>query len=512
MHKNSLKKNGYKLANYILYFLTCIIIMALIYSRGQDVNWDLQNYHFYSGYSIVDGRYAKDIAASKMQTYLYPIANIPTYFLYRYMPFPFGVWAIFLIQSISIPIIYKISTLLVPKNEENEFLTWITRVIVVGICILSPIWISELGTSFFSSTTAILILGGLYLYLLNKSRYSFFISGVIIGLAVSLKLTNAVYAMGMIITLILTGDNNYKARFVLVASFVFGLATGLLSAIWWHLFLFIQWESPLFPFYNSFFKSQFFPEWSWKDPVMVFNSIGELYEFVKESFFGTNKASEVPFADPRLAIGLISAFAYICCGKKSKIHTRTIFLFLTSFTIWAWLFAYQRYLIPIELLLGVVIYIGLFSIIKSCKWVLSILIIIFTLVIGFINVPDWGHRKMNFFEYNNFGIKLNEREINTPALYVTYGVPMSYIFPYFESNSRFYSYGLSDRMNSHIDIKILKKLDSLPIRSIATNSDFAIVKARLINLGYITSPELCNTVNTALAEFLVCEFRTGELH
>lgn len=499
---NDAKK--YRWVNSILFCCVFLSLLGWVYYRGQDVNWDLQNYHFYSGYAVLNGRFFEDIAAAKMQTYLYPVANIPAYLLYRYLPFPFDVWGILVIQVISIPIIYKI----VSKSYENVnygWVSWFTKIIFVGISTLSPLWLSELGTSFFSSTTSIFVLGGLYLILAPKNNKYLVLAGVLAGLAVSLKLTNAIFAIGMLVSIVWTDDRTIKEKIWIIACFSFGAILGFLSGIWWNLLLYIQWESPLFPFYNGIFKSQYFPIWSWKDPVMIFKDTSDLFVYLKESFTGTNKASEVAFSDPRIVICLFATVLYWCFGKKNQTSSRLNLFFLSSFLIWAWLFAYQRYLIPIELTLGAVLCVCIQSILNNPRFVILISLFFLSLTLFFIKVPDWGHRKMSFLESNPFGLVMQERESETPAVYVTYGVPMSYIFPYFDSNSRFYSYGLSEPMDNLINNKLIIDSEAMPKRMIATSSDFEALQNRLLVLGFKTNLELCNPIKTAVNKFISCE-------
>ena len=45
----------------------------------QDVNWDLQNYHFYNAWAFVHQRLGWDIAPAQLQTYHNPLLDLPYY-------------------------------------------------------------------------------------------------------------------------------------------------------------------------------------------------------------------------------------------------------------------------------------------------------------------------------------------------------------------------------------------------------------------------------------------------
>ncbi len=71
------------------------------FTRGQDINWDLQNYYYYAGYSALYSRYAIDIAVSGFQSFFNPLINIFAYVSLTYFPFPFSAWSITLLQLLA---------------------------------------------------------------------------------------------------------------------------------------------------------------------------------------------------------------------------------------------------------------------------------------------------------------------------------------------------------------------------------------------------------------------------
>jgi hypothetical protein len=63
----------------VAFLVTCVAVSSAIsIALGQDANWDLQNYHFYGPWALLEGRaFGWDIAAAQLQTYLNPLLDLP---------------------------------------------------------------------------------------------------------------------------------------------------------------------------------------------------------------------------------------------------------------------------------------------------------------------------------------------------------------------------------------------------------------------------------------------------
>ena len=66
---------GGRLETALLLVLACCISLG----QGQDRNWDLLNYHLYNAYSLMDGRFSRDLYPVGFQTYLNPLLDLPYY-------------------------------------------------------------------------------------------------------------------------------------------------------------------------------------------------------------------------------------------------------------------------------------------------------------------------------------------------------------------------------------------------------------------------------------------------
>lgn len=500
----------------VLFYLACTVGAAyFVYQRGQDRNWDLLNYHYYQGYALLNDRFTLDLAAANLQSFLNPIINLFAYLSLTYLPYPLNAWSFLTIQLASIPAIVLLAKEIGGALGYTKTLG--PSIPAIILCLLSPMWASELGTTFFSSWTAPFILWGIYFLFTTNSGGKFsdakvVASGVLFGLATGLKLTNAPYAVaGLLMIAVLMYGENWKNTASKFAQFLIGCGVGSLASIWWHWHLWVIWENPVFPLYNAIFKSEYFDFVNFRDSRWFFSSPQDLMLFVVQSSFGTNKASEVPFADIRyLALALLAPAALLC--KPATTLNRQLISFaafmLFGLTLWAVMFAYQRYLIPLELLLGLLIWIFVARIVEQ-KWLRNVLMIGLTLLSAFMmKVPDWGHAPVAIGEKNPFSIKIDKRLTATPARYVVVGVPISYVLPSFHSASIFYGVGFSRQVDELVYQRLAEPSD-MPLRILAKDADAHSLQERLKRTGFnpIANSLACDYFTTGLGRYIVCEVK-----
>ncbi len=508
-------KNRENLYEVLLYIFCLLIFAEFVYSRGQDRNWDLLNYHFFQGYSLLNDRFSMDLAPAGLQSFFNPLVNAFAYLSLKYLPFPLSAWSILAIQLTSLPAIIllakKISfSLSYPK-------TFTPAIPAIILSLLSPIWGSELGTTFFSSWTAPLILWGVYLlysayqeYSLSKFRV--FLAGTLFGLAAGLKLTNMPFAVsGFLMCIVLHNEKTWRVVVSDCASFLMACVAGFAVTAWWNWHLWKTWESPLFPFYNAIFKSKYFDFFNFRDMRWYFSSPQEFFFFIVDSFLGTKKTSEVYFADARyLFVASLISVAIFC--KPAFVLGRQLMAFIvftiSGYLIWAFMFAYQRYLIPIELLLGLLIWILVARIVENER-LRKIIMICLTLCAALrLNVPDWWHAQAAFGERDPFSIEMNPKLSATPGRYIVVGNPISYVLPSLHPASSFYGVGLSRQVDDLI-YKKLAEPSQLPLRILANNRDASLIPERLKQAGYnpLDDSLECNHFKTGFDRYIICELQ-----
>ena len=159
---------------------------------GEDTSWDWQNYHEYSAFALINGRFNEDVAPGGIQTFLNPVAYVPAYLLRHYVGAPF--WGMILgsIHGLNLALIYWFSRSVLGSAAN----AWTLAASVI-IAAFGPMTLSEVGTSFADILTALPVIGGLGLILSAKAqdRTAYVLAGLLIGAAVGLKLTNMVFLL-----------------------------------------------------------------------------------------------------------------------------------------------------------------------------------------------------------------------------------------------------------------------------------------------------------------------------
>lgn len=506
-------KLSYDFAFIVLAFIS---LAFFVVSRGQDVNFDLLNYHYFTGYAYLHGR-TGDVAPAFIQSFMHPGFNVISYLADTYLSFPYNALSLYTLQFLSVFAVVLISRQLAIYLDLE--LSNYSRYIALLLCVLSPQWISELGTSFFSSSSAVLVLFALYL-ILKKSinpGLNWFIAGVLLGLAFGLKLTNALFVVASIISLLVIIIHGKKwSLFKAFCLFAVGGIIGFGLTASWYYHVWLEWGNPFFPVYNDIFKSSYFPSVSWKDQEWPyhFKSLYEFFSFFYLSAIGTKVSSETFYADPRYLISGILFLALLVTRKFKNINSYLlafISFVVVSVILWAIMFAYVRYLIPTELVLGLFIWVAICLLFASRGDFYKIIILACAgYSISTIKVPEWGHIQLPENHTGPFGVTIPEA-FTTPAQYVHPGKVMSFLLPYLHPDSIFYGLTVSSEVDKLIKEKIAQHPD-LPLRVVFNSYMTQDVDwIRNINPFSDKSWLQCENFGTYIGVFTMCEFQKKPL-
>jgi Glycosyltransferase family 87 len=413
---------------------------------GEDTNWDWRNYHEYSAYALLNGRLDVDVAVAGIQTFFNPLAYIPAYLLRHYVPAPFSGMALGAIHGLNLALVYWISRLVLTNAASG----WTLAASVI-IAAFGPMTLSEVGTSCADILTALPVVAGVGLLLVANRRHKirFVLAGLCIGAATGLKLTNVVFGVGAVASLL------FAARPLMSLSyFAIGGAIGTLATNGvWAWVLWAEFGNPVFPFFNMTFHSPEAPIAANVDrrflPINFWDAIA--YPFYW--FLGDHRSSEVPFRDARFAI--VFVLGILCAGVdvvgKLRIFTRRdkqfLTFFLTAYGIWLLVFSIHRYAIALELLTAPLI------VMLVCRlrrlvvegypasaqsfWMKSAPIFAALAIALWSQPADWSRRP-----WSNPYQPVLPRALFEPATYLMLEKPVGYVVPLLPSGSRFYQ--LSD--------------------------------------------------------------------
>ena len=316
-----------KLARRIPWLLTSavsLLALGFVYRRGVDINWDMRNYHYFFGYSLIHWRFDTDIAPAGISSFYNPIPLAIFYLVLSSLKFPAYAWIIAAVQLSSLPVLVLICREI--DRELGHEAPTTAGCLALGLCLAAPLWWSELGTTFYASTTAPLVLLGVLFGLRGVRMASnaqpaglhFALAGGAMGLAGGLKLTNGPFAVSLMLALAIVMfplRTRIAARHL--CSYIMGLAAGFAPTSWWNVFLFQRWGNPVFPYYNSIFRSPYYPAVNFRNPQFIFHSLSEFANFLIAAMRDTHETAEVDFADARmLMFAVLTVFVVAACVWK----------------------------------------------------------------------------------------------------------------------------------------------------------------------------------------------------
>lgn len=448
--------------------LLCFILSGLLsVCLGQDCNWDLRNYHFYNAYAFLHNRFLYDIAPAQIQTFINPVLDIPSYFLIVNFPPLLTGFLIGGLQGLNLWLVYEIAyASLASVSESSRRLLSLAAAITGYLGVAN---ISEIGTVFGDNLTSLFVLGALLLIISSLQRNTdrdiylpkrdIIGAGILLGLGTGLKLTNAVYDIGVLLALSLSCPSwRKKAKTFLWLGFGSGIGF-MATGGYWMVRMWQNFDNPLFPFFNGIFKSKYYKFVNVSDhrflPRNILQELFYPFFFVKEQHL----VSELPFRDFRLAIcyTLVVLFVLIKCydvvkrkyqnegwldhGKRPDsrkiIQNFMLFFFIFSYVLWQTTFSIYRYVVPLELLSPILVIITITYIFPSKQVLIRSSLVVFALMIFTVHFLSWGRLP---WRGSFFGVEVPIVEnLEHSTVIMIGGSPFSYVIPYFPAGTRFVS-------------------------------------------------------------------------
>jgi Glycosyltransferase family 87 len=413
---------------------------------GEDINWDWLNYHEYGAFALLKGRFDIDVVPGGFQSFLNPLVYVPAYVLRHGVGAP--LWGILLgaIHGLNLALVWWLCRLLLGTSAS----VWVLLA-SVAIAAFGPMTLSEVGTSFADILTALPVIAGLGLILSAGERHAVRLAaaGLLIGAAAGLKLTNATFLIGAGISLLALDRPMRKIGAFAAGSAAGALATGGV----WGWMLWQQFGSPMFPFFNSIFRSPEAPLAPVADGRFRPHGLADAMAYPFYWLIGDHRSSEFAFRDPRFAVVAILLVLTIGAGlaRKAQIlrprDKQFLLFFVVSYGLWLEMFSIQRYAIVLELMAAPLIVLLLLRLFEAlygpertqASYVPAACVVIAALAIVVWTQPsDWSRRPWS----NPYQPQLAGGALSTPATYLLLEKPTGYIVPLLPPASRFYQ--LSD--------------------------------------------------------------------
>lgn len=416
---------------------------------GKELCWDLANYHYYIPYAFLHQREAMDYwPNSFIHQYLNPALDYLTYFLINHTTPVSAEFILGALHGVNIVLLFAIARLLV-----NHFFI---ALLLALLGLYGPLVLPGIGSFQNDNLISVFVLGFVLLQIhqIKQKHFSYLIllcSGVLLGFAIGLKLTAGLFAIGALVSyLILPLSFQQRVRIIviLLAGFTVGMA---LSSGYWMYRLWIQFGNPFYPFLNHIFKAPGFAAVSWRDTRFLPKSAWEAL-FFPFYFSWDGRVADIPFRDFRF-MGVYILFAAL--GAKHLLRrvvspAREIqwlfWFFIFSFLVWEYYFSIGRYIVALEMLSPLVIYLLVKSLIPNHFLSgVTVYSIFYTLLITMqpepmVRTPDYH---TSFFNVRLPYIVQNHPSAVVLTAYPAYVMerdprPQMYLIPFFPRAWRFF--------------------------------------------------------------------------
>ncbi|MHB1948374.1 MAG: glycosyltransferase family 39 protein [Gammaproteobacteria bacterium] len=412
--------------------------------QGQDIFFDTLNYHFYNGYAFLNHRMGWDIAPAREQTYLNPFLDVLNYLLISTQKPLIVAFIQGAVSGLNCYLLYKIAEILFSIHSTSQKLLYIFFAVLIGTTSASGITV--LGSATNDTKMSLLLLIGLYFLIrhltsTDKSTQTIclILAGFATGFAAALKYVAISNAIGITLALLLSQRWNRK-HVISCGLFVIYLTAGyLLVNGYWMYFLYQHFQSPIFPFYNTLFHSPYYTD-------INLNGIIKHDHLMYPLFFIMGKGG-----DPRFAILILLACIILLkhlfqkqflLRKSSELKVsnaalqtcwRSIGLyFVFSYLLWNLFFTDFRYLLPLELISGLLVVLFVQHLIKQTRIQLILLMLLTTGLLFFTSILNLPRALIDNKYFN-----VTPPVLPPHSIVIFNSEPLSYTIPFFQKDVRF---------------------------------------------------------------------------
>lgn len=368
-------------------FAVCWTMAAAVaLALGRDVNPDLQNYHFYNAYALLNGRWALDLAPAGMHSFLHPGLDLPYYLMTR-GPLNAWPWLVTALQAVYFGVLAFV-VLAVANLCCHGYARRLTggSLLVALLGLTGAATLPEVGATQNDVQVGCLVLGALLALLLaagadeNDTRRRAtrlrLLAGLLGGAVLALKLTAVVYVPSLAAAAAVAARGGPAGRLWSVAVLALGGALGFALVYGpWGWLLWERFGNPFGPFFNDVFRSPWFPPENPRDTTFLPHGIARTLAY---PFLWAHRSEglviEPEMADPRFAVGLSALLVasgtavwgrlrgrlpavLARCGGADHAARRAVWVVMafvaTSYVAWLLSFSILRYAAAIEMLLGI---------------------------------------------------------------------------------------------------------------------------------------------------------------
>ncbi len=499
-------KIGYK-----VFFAFILLGVALSVIFPHEIVWDFSNYHYYNGYAFLTGTTFYHLAPAYVNSYFNPLLEVPVYFIVLFFNnYPFvlsayeGLWL-----GILYFIFFKILLLVFPSQTKLQKLG-IVCAFVFGV--IGYDLVSQIGSTTNEINMSVFYMGGLYFILSSWFKdqkpvvWKLMTGGFLLGVCAGLKMTAVPHVFALFLTCLICAKlipSFWKSGLIVAGGLLIGF---LITNGFWMMKLHEAFQNPVYPWLNALFQSDFVIKENVRENSYLPQSIWQ-YLFLPFGVFqvdGLYHHFDNKITLPLLISYLLVIFTLIgFCFRnfRQNIPNAKISFFLVVLTLWiyvVWLMTTTvvRYLIPFNLLSGIVLLVFLYGkqLLKSSDGFFSLGLF----VIVFMFIPTQYRFYFKKADPSKI-VSVEDPLIPDDAVVILDGRPTAFVIPQWQTKARFMQYDNSAFAGSILKEKgfqkELKKIFANPNQQVFI---FGFLEALSYNPIIIRLNLSCKAIETSL--------------
>lgn len=361
-----------KFSRYDLFFFLLALIIMLVRVVVPDSSFDTLNYHIYLQENPFSDNINFNFFPSRwINTFSFPLADRMHYFFRLILGYRFGILLNFFVFFLIYNQVKRILNFLIDKKTKN-----IVCLFAVIVVLTEQIFSNTI--TYYVDLFAIPFILEFILIIFEKreDKFNNYFILLMIGLSISLKISNIFIILPLVIIYLY---RNF--RLVDFKTIIIGMFFVLVPSFIYLYNNYLQTGNPVFPFYNSVFKSPFLENTNWIEIFYGPKTLIEKLLWPIYVIFDPRRAFDTSIYYGRIGFGFIISIVNVLIfllNKKRNDLLKFSLLYILLSLIWSNLMmGYIRYALILEIISGVIIIISIYELTKSKSRILFFISVLF---------------------------------------------------------------------------------------------------------------------------------------
>jgi hypothetical protein len=424
---------------------------------GQDSNWDLLNYHYYNPYAFLTHRLGWDFAPAQRQTFYNPLLDVPYFWMTTQLPPRMTGFLLGALQGINFCLLFAICKKITARTAGDYKFAVALALALAGVAGAANI--SELGTVMGDNIVSLFVLGALLILLARRAELiaepfgpalaTALTAGFSAGLGGGLKLPSLIFSFGFTIGMFALAAG-IRRKMLLASAYSAGVAAGVVATSgFWFYQMWLTTGNPVFPYFNYVFQSPLADMRSYRDFRFLPTGAVEAAVYPLVFLFNPLKVAEVAFRDLRIPLLYLASLGFAVQAVLARLSAKAStepsdhsgmegFLLVgiaSAYIVWLKLFAIYRYLVVLEMLAPIVLWIVIVRTPIGLRGRIACISAVGLLLLATTQPMNWGRKDWSdrYFAASVPGLAAPEKSL----VLMAGRSPLSYLVPLFPPPVRF---------------------------------------------------------------------------